>query len=608
MSKDPRIKLDWRNPFPHPGTWQQFCIREDNEKLNLNERKQKFLKEESLYYKFRGPDPYSSWLGGGGGNSFAGNASDGPLSGATVTSNIGAVVTDTLGNFIFPDTPAGDITVTGGTDAITGVAFTGELKGFPQYKTISPMTTLAYHLKEEDASLTADTAVDLLFASSSTLFGIELTVADKDVMLNKDYVAESIGSDSTTAIAAQSIATYLESVTSMVGSAVKGADDSNFTTNNAKVEGYKSIARQIQRTSGAKTEINTERLFDEVKLPDGSAWTTTGSLNTDARLNIKTTLTNVRVQLGSLARSEAYSANYLTTQIQAINRGVKEDYAVEADKLAKGQTARFDTVDTMVSKSTGSIARLESGKSNETTRAEGEKTNVQLYPIGEMTFTQVGKEDTVYTLAGDKYVSGSMQVIVADRRTLDVNEVVKKYLLKAVSGLTGGGDALTLEGASNYEIGGNNVTATQKTSTQDADGDNAGKVYQFTLSNPSLQIRRVELVAGSSVTHITKDRDEIGGSGLYKLSRQVKGSFTEPISLQTSTDKLGVTSIASDPTSNLAKAGYAFNPIRVTAREGGNFNVTCGKSNIPTKTGFTFEDNVLTFTFDLVTHKIEYIA
>ena len=42
MSKDPRIKLDWRNPFPHPGTWQQFCIREDNEELNLNERKQKF--------------------------------------------------------------------------------------------------------------------------------------------------------------------------------------------------------------------------------------------------------------------------------------------------------------------------------------------------------------------------------------------------------------------------------------------------------------------------------------------------------------------------------------------------------------------------------------
>ncbi len=601
MSKDPRIKLDWRNPFPHPGTWQQFCIREDNEKLNLNERKQKFLKEESLYYKFRGPDPYSNWLGGGGsagGNSFAGNASDGPLSGATVTSNIGAVVTDTLGNFIFPDTPAGEITVTGGTDAITGVAFTGELKGFPQYKTISPMTTLAYHLKEEDASLTADTAVDLLFASSSTLFGIELTVVDKDVMLNKDYVAESIGADSTTAIAAQSIATYLESVTSMVGSAVKGADDSNFTTNNAKVEGYKSIARQIQRTSGAKTEIDPQTLFDVVKLPDGNTWTTTGSLNTDARLNIKTTLTNVRVQLGSLARSEAYSANYLTTQIQAINRGVKEDYAVEADKLAKGQTARFDTVDTMVSKSTGSIAQLESGKSNETTRAEGEKTDIQLYAIGAMTFKQTDKRGTVVAIEG-KHVSGSMQVIVANRLILDTKEVVGKYLLKAVSGLTGGGDALTIEGADNYDVRLGDVTATQTTSTQDADGDNAGKVYEFTLSNPSLQIRQVQLIdAPAAGGHIFT-------TGTYTLSMedskvtQVLGINAEPG--ETTTLSFGSIKGLGIP------GGIVVSP---DADDSTKFVVAIAKSVVTPRGGTAFsgtgDRSVLLFTYGVNNYTITY--
>jgi hypothetical protein len=318
-------------------------------------------------------------------------------------------------------------------------------------------------------------------------------------------------------------------------------------------------------------------------------------------------LTNVRTQLGSLARSEAYSANYLTTQIQAINRGVKEDYAVEADKLARGEDVTFDTVDTMVSKSTGSIAQLESGKSNETTKSDGEKTDIQVYQLGAMTFTQVGKGDIVYTLAGDKYVSGNMQVIVADRRTLNTKEVVGKYLLKAVSGLIGGGDALTLEGATNYDVRGNDITATQTTSTQDEGLPDAGKVYQFTLSNPSLQIRQVDLVKNRSVTHITKDVNESGGSGLYKLSREVKGSFTDPISLQTSTDKAGVTTIGPGLL-NLAKSGYAFSSIRVAAREGGNFNVACGKSNIPTKTGFAFEDNVLTFTFELVTHKIEYIA
>lgn len=589
-------------------TWQQFINNPENTKLTLREQKARFLLENSK--QLLDLQAIQAMYGGAaGGMGFSGVASDGPIAGATVSSpGTGNATTDAAGRFTLPGIPTEEITVTGGTDAITGVAFTGELKGFPQYEVVSPMTTLAYHLKEEDTTLTADTAVDLLFASSSTLFGVELDVADKDVMLKKDYVAESILADNQSAIAAQSIATYLESVTSMIGSAVKGADSVNFTINNAKVEGYKSIARQIKKTSGAKTEINPQTLFDEVKLPDGSDWTgaLTGSLTRTNRETIKTQLDNVRNQLGSLARSEAYSANYLTTQIQAINRGVKEDYAVEADRLAKGQDVTFDAIDEMIGKSTGSLAQIEDGRTNETTRSEGEKTNVQLYPIGEMTFTQVGKGDTVYTLAGDKYVSGSMQVIVADRRTLDVNEVVKKYLLKAVPFLIGGGDALTLEGASNYEIGGNNVTATQKTSTQDADGDNAGKVYQFTLLNPSLQIQQVELVAASSVTHITKDVNESGGSGLYKLSRSTGKGFTDPISLTTTTNKLGVTTIGQGLL-NLAKSGYAFSSIAVAAREGGNFNVTCGKSNIPTETGFAFEDNVLTFTFELVTHKIEYI-
>ncbi len=475
MSKDPRIKLDWRNPFPHPGTWQQFCIREDNEKLNLNERKQKFLKEESLYYKFRGPDPYSNWLGGAGGNSFAGNASDGPLSGATVTSNIGAVVTDTLGNFIFPDTPAGDITVTGGTDAITGVAFTGELRGFPQYKTISPMTTLAYHLKEEDASLTADTAVDLLFASSSTLFGIELDVADKDVMLNKDYVAESISVDSTAAIAAQSIATYLESVTEMVGSAVKSADESdrgsNFTTNSAKVEGYRSIARQIQRTSGAKTEINTETLFDEVKLPDGNAWTTTGSLDTSARQTIKSSLDNVRTQLGELSRAELYNANYLTTQIQAINRGVKEDYKVQTERLAKGDPANFKSVNEVVAESTGSLAQIEDGKANETDADTSKKPSREFFQLGGMTYTMQEKGEEAVTLSF-KRDPGQMFVVGT--------EIRKGQFLNNESG------PFRPNEATNYVKGVPTIIATQVTAS-------AGKVYEITLANPGFQVLQSQL-------------------------------------------------------------------------------------------------------------------
>ena len=494
MSKDPRIKLDWRNPFPHPGTWQQFCIREDNERLNLDERRQKFLKEESLYYKFRGPDPYSNWLGGAGNNGFAGNASDGPIAGATVTCNLGTVVTDSLGNFTYPDTPAGDITVTGGTDAITGVAFTGELKGFPQYKTISPMTTLAYHLKEEDVSLTADTAVDLLFASSSTLFGIELTVADKDVMLNKDYVAESISEDSTTAIAAQSIATYLESVTSMVGSALRGANSAKFTDDNAKVEGYKSISRQINNMRGAKIEIDPQTLFDVVKLPNGADWTVTGSLNRTNRETIKTQLDNVRNQLGTLSRSEAYTANYLTTQIQAINRGVKEDYSLDAKRLAEGTPVTFDSIDDMVGKSTGSLAQIEDGKTNENTRAEGEKPET-FYTLGSMTFTQIDSRGDTQTLSGDAFVSGSMKAIAARSSAFTEQDALGKYIIKPNR------DSLSLQGATNYSARFGDVTAKQTTvSPENAE---ANKLIQLTLDGRTLQVTALALVdAPSASAHI----------------------------------------------------------------------------------------------------------
>ena len=123
-------------------SWQQFINNPSNRKLTIQEQKSRYLLENSqqLFNLQAINAMYGTSIGAGGG-----------------------------GRFTLPGIPSGEITVTGGTDAITGVAFTGELKGFPEYSTVSPLTTLAYHLKEEDTSLTADTAVDLLFASSSTL-------------------------------------------------------------------------------------------------------------------------------------------------------------------------------------------------------------------------------------------------------------------------------------------------------------------------------------------------------------------------------------------------------------------------------------------------------
>jgi len=493
--------------------WKKFVLRSDIRNLPLEEQRRKFLKEQ-LYHdnllseqKQRQYEYYMSQIntkgGAGAGGGFTGNASDGPISGATVTSNVGTTTTDTLGNFTFLQTPTSEITVTGGTDSVTGIAFTGELKGFPQYKTVSPLTTLAFHLKEEDTSLTADTAVDLLFASSSTLFGVELDVSDKDVMLNKDYVAESILADNQAAVAAQSIATYLESVTEMVGSAVKTADSTNFTTNSAKVQGYKSIARQIQGTRGAKTEIEVEGLFDLVQRPDGQSFTrgVTGSLDATARRTVKSTLSSVRTQLGTLSRSELYNANYLTTQIQSVNRGVKQDYIRQVERLATGASANFDAIDELMENQHSSLAQIEEGRANETNANTSKRPAKELFQLGAMTYTMQEKGSDAVTLSfkrdpGQMFVAGP--------------ELRRGQFLNNDSGPF----EPTLAG--NFSKLAPTIIATQVTASR-------GKVYEITLANHSFQIVSFELKDEAKYLPVAK--------GGYTLQESMDGLkwITSPV-------------------------------------------------------------------------------
>ena len=574
-------------------------LRSDIRNLPLEEQRRKFLKEQidqdnllsEQIQRQRQYEFYMSQMQSKGGSSggFSGQANDGPLSGATVISNVGTTTTNNLGIFTLPETPSGEITVTGGTDSITGVAFTGELKGFPQFKTISPLTTLAFHLKEEDTSLTADTAIDLLFVSSSTLFGVELDVADKDIMLKKDYIAESILANNQKAIAAQSIATYLESVTSVVASAVEGADSTNFTLNSAKIEGYKSIARQIRDAGTRKSELNAATLFDKVKLPNGSDWTggLTGSLGFLERDVIGTNLNNVKSQLGTLSRSEAFTTNYLTTQIQAINRGVKEDYAVEADKLAKGQTARFDNVDVMVGKSTGSLAQIEKGKANENTRAEGEKPET-FYTLGAMTFTQIAANGDTTTLSGDD-TAGNMRAIAARSNAFTSIDALGKYIIKPDR------DSLSLDKIRNYNARLGDVTAKQTTvSPENAE---ANKLIQLTLNGRTLQITALTLVDAPVAGHIFS-------TGTYTLS-MAESRVTQRLSIAT---EEGVSTLSFGEIRGL-NISEGITVVR-NLSDNTKFVVTVNGSAVTPDGGNTFSGSgngsSLTFTFNSTLYTLLY--
>ena len=196
----------------------------------------------------------------GGAGGFSGQGVDGPIAGATVTSNVGTTTTNAQGVFTFPTKPTGPITLTGGTDAITGVAFEGELIGYPEYKTISPITTFAHYLKEASAEnrapLTIDEAVTKTFVSSSDYFGINLPIENKDIILQRDYVKEAIENNNKVGVSAQAISTQIESITETVGVALDGSviatksrDKGNiipqFSSRNRKRTAYAALGRQV---------------------------------------------------------------------------------------------------------------------------------------------------------------------------------------------------------------------------------------------------------------------------------------------------------------------------------------------------------------------------
>ncbi len=314
-------------------------------------------------------------------------------------------------------------------------------------------------------------------------------------MLKKDYVAESVLGDSQQAVAAQSIATYLESVTQMVGGAVRGADSSNFTDNSAKIQGYKSIARQIRDTSGAKTAINPELLFDKVTLPDGEVFRNAKRIETTARQTIKSQLDSVRTQLDTLARSQAFTSNYLTTQIQAINKGVKEGYAAEAQNfISEGRSANFDNLNTLIARSTGSLAQIEDGKLNDTDALNSKRPPAERFILGthgeSITITQEEKTDKgieTYTLTfeeeiGDYFVIGSEAQRGQTILGTDIND-----------------NPIMFADYANYRKSAPTIKilATSKK-------DDKGNVLQIILSNPGLVIISTQFVDNKTYLPVAK--------------------------------------------------------------------------------------------------------
>ena len=331
MNKHNRVNLDPRNPFPNPGPWQQFCIREDNKQLSGAQLKQKFLKEQALFNKFRVPATRSSRSGGSSGGG-GGVAIDGPIAGALVRSNVGTAVTDASGNFKLPGKATGVITVTGGVDSITGLPYEGELIGYAEYKTISPITTFAHYLKkgsEEDpkaANLTIDEAITKTFVDSFDYFGISLPIEDKDTILQKDYIEESIVNNNKIGISAQAVAIQIEAITETVGVALdgsvvatksrdKGAAIPQFSVRNRKRTAYAALGRQV---IGQGRIIPDTITRDVVFYNPLNERVEKGGIEFENNTALGTQLSATINELTELSKQEQYTNNYLKLEFKLL--------------------------------------------------------------------------------------------------------------------------------------------------------------------------------------------------------------------------------------------------------------------------------------------------
>ena len=336
--------------------------------------------------------PQSAWFTSGIG-------ADGPLNGATVTARGTSVTTNALGEFTFPFELGADeeVTITGGTDSITGVAFEGELKGYitPTVKVVSPLTTIAYY--DEDAA-TFDEALDNVITAAETagFTGIDKTI------LTEDYVKKSIVENDDRAVALQAFTTYVDSMAEAAAPSLVGLATSQFGTpsnvKQAKINLYKYFGST--RTFSAKSFIQAERF--EL---DGTKATILNSATTAVESVLKE-------ELLSVVKDSLADSNYRTTRIQTINRAIKQDIKAQIVKAENDRDAtvvKTDSADVLgvVNSAASSLSRLETTQENVTERTTDDTKTTKLTDVTSLFAS--GDKMGLYFISSNKPIGSPSQ-------------------------------------------------------------------------------------------------------------------------------------------------------------------------------------------------------
>jgi hypothetical protein len=401
---------------PNPGSWQVFLKRPDNIGLSIQEAKQKYLKELALFEneKKLQYDLYMQLFedrkGGasGGGASFTGQGIDGPIAGATVTAVAegATTTTDSNGFFRFNFIPSGDIEITGGTDAVTGVAFTGTLKAPKGSTVISPITTAIKEIM--DLGSTEEEATDAVFDYAREIYEIDIPSNVRERVKKENFL--TLAETNNDFLKVVGFTSILEASAEVAGN---GPGDSNSDSVKRHKEAfYKRTATIINSNKtrlkpGSGHNWQTGHLvynkdnFRKLSMQlTGDNVTTISSTNADS---LRQALDHTLDRIKEVVNDANMDPSFGTTAIMTQNRLAKREIADNAANFGKGNingTTLSTNAQASVDKEADEYSNLGTifeGKQNQEEPAAEKQEN--LFPAA---------VDYVTTTGGNKYAQGEL--------------------------------------------------------------------------------------------------------------------------------------------------------------------------------------------------------
>jgi hypothetical protein len=325
---------------PNPGSWQIFLQRPDNINLSIQEAKQKYLRElalfeaekrekENLYLQMIKKLGAGSTGNGPAFGGFSGQGIDGPIARATVLAVAEGITTTTDANgfFTFNFIPSGDIELTGGTDTVTGVAFTGTLKAPKGSTIISPITTAIKEIMDTGKSENQATAEFFEFAAK--VYDINIPASKRERIKKENFIDLAAGDGDFLKVVG--LATTLESAAEVAGEAAHRAA-SGKTLNKAKESFYSQIGSLCRDNDflSISTDENSKNTFKNTLMRVDSNVSTT---NAQA---IREALDNQLSRVKEIVNDSNMDKEFGVTSIMAQNRLAKREIKADVTALYAG--------------------------------------------------------------------------------------------------------------------------------------------------------------------------------------------------------------------------------------------------------------------------------